>query len=389
MEPWDGPAAVAFTDGRVIGATLDRNGLRPGRWLETKRRLGRRSPPRPACSTSRPSNVAAQGPPAARQAVPGRPRARAGSSPTTRSSARSPTAQAVRRVVRRGRRRTSTTCPSAEPTPAPRRAAARAPARVRLPQEDLRVLLAPMAARRRGADRLDGQRPRARRALRQAPPLFSYFKQLFAQVTNPPIDPIREAIVMSLRVRRRRRGEPARPRRPSTRTSSHARQPILRNAELETLRQVDHRIFRAHTIDITWPRRATAPRACSTALDRHLRRGVEAVVEDGVNVLILSDRGVGAERVADPVAAGRRPPCTTTSCARARACRPASSIESGEPREVHHFASLIGYGAAAINPYLMFETVAELAPTGRVGDVDDRRGASARRQGASARACSR
>ena len=145
MEPWDGPAAVAFTDGRVIGATLDRNGLRPGRWLETKDGwvvLGSETGVMDEPAEQR----RAQGPPAAGQALPRRPRARAGSSTTARSSARSPPRQPVRRLVRRGHR------PPRRPARrAPPRAAPTEPLRARqlafgYTQEDLRVLLAPTAA---------------------------------------------------------------------------------------------------------------------------------------------------------------------------------------------------------------------------------------------------
>jgi hypothetical protein len=154
------------------------------------------------------------------------------------------------------------------------------------------------------------------RCSRPAPPLFSYFKQLFAQVTNPPIDPIREEIVMSL-------GTGSAPSSTCLDESpEHAHQlvmdqPILRNHELETLRNVHHDVFRAHTIDITWPvgRRAgglqrPGTEVCDEAYD---------AIDGGANVLILSDRRCG------PIARRSRrcwpsPRCTTTSSARASAC---------------------------------------------------------------------
>ena len=223
-------------------------------------------------------------------------------------------------------------------------------------QEDLRVLLTPMAA--------EGQEPTGSMgndlALAvlsdRAPSLFSYFKQLFAQVTNPAIDPIREKVVMSL----------------STaigselnlleETREHAHQlvmsqPILRNSELEKLRQVSHDIFRAETIDITWPI-DDGPRGMAQAVDRICAEASYAI-DRGANIIILSDREVSLRRVPIPsllavssvhndlVRAGTR-------------LRAGLVIESGEPREVHHMACLIGYGASAINPYLMFESLWEL-----------------------------
>ena len=190
----------------------------------------------------------------------------------------------------------------------------------------------------------------------RAPSLFSYFKQLFAQVTNPAIDPIREKVVMSL----------------STgigselnlleETREHAHQlvmsqPILRNSELEKLRQVSHDIFRAETIDITWPI-DEGPRGMAQAVDRICAEASYAI-DRGANIIILSDREVSLRRVPIPsllavssvhndlVRAGTR-------------LRAGLVIESGEPREVHHMACLIGYGASAINPYLMFESLWEL-----------------------------
>ena len=155
----------------------------------------------------------------------------------------------------------------------------------------------------------------------QRPLLYSYFKQLFAQVTNPPIDSTREAVVMSVATsvgsERNLLGE----------SPEHAHQlvieqPILLDKQLEALRQVDSSIFKAHTVDITWPV-AEGPAGIDTALERICREADDALA-DGVNILILCDRD-GRDR---PGRRSRRCSpsrrCTTTSCARARACRPAS-----------------------------------------------------------------
>ena len=230
MEPWDGPAAIAFTDGRMIGATLDRNGLRPGRWQLTRRRLrgarlrdrrparrpGGRRAPRAGCSRA--------------SMFLRRHGAAAASSTTTRSRSWSPRASRTGGGSPRASC-TSTTCPTR-----PGRAAgpSRCAPRQRpfgYTQEDLRVHRSRRWRRkRRGADRLDGQR-HALAVLSDRGPLalLSYFKQLFAQVTNPPIDPIREEMVMSSATSRRARGQPAR-RDPRARAPARASgQPILLN----------------------------------------------------------------------------------------------------------------------------------------------------------------
>ncbi len=201
----------------------------------------------------------------------------------------------------------------------------------------------------------------------KSPPLFDYFKQLFAQVTNPPIDPIRESIVMSLSS-----GLGAEQNlldeSPEHAHQLHLSQPVIRAATLERLRQVDHSVFWAHTVDITWPT-AEGPAGLERALAR-ICEEAEEVVEDGVTVLILSDRKVGPGRAAVPallavaavhhhlVRAGTR-------------LQTGLVVETGEARSVSHFAALIGYGAAAVCPYLMFESVSTLAAAGRIPGVDD------------------
>src|SRR5829696_10094770 len=192
----------------------------------------------------------------------------------------------------------------------------------------------------------------------QAPPLFSYFKQLFAQVTNPPIDPIRESVVMSIRTGV---GSEA---NLLDEGPEHAHQlviphPILRNHELESLRGVDSSVFRSHTIPITW-RIADGTEGLVWAVRRIAEQAAEAIAY-GANILVLSDRGVGPTRVAIPsllaVAAVHH-----HLVREGTRLRTGLVLESGEPREVHHFATLIGYGASAINPYLLFESLPLIAP---------------------------
>ena len=301
MEPWDGPAAVAFTDGRVVGATLDRNGLRPGRWVETKDGyvvLGsetgmlsvarRTSSASGACSrASSSSSTSSEG-----RIVEDDEVKRAIADPA-----------ALRRVVRRARRALQR--PRAARRRQARIRAAAAPRQLAFgyTQEDLRVLLAPMA--RAGEEPIGSMGNDAALAVLsdQRPPLFSYFKQLFAQVTNPPIDPIRESIVMSLGT-----GVGAE-RNLLDETPEHAHQlvmdqPILRNDELETLRSVSTDVFRAHTIDITWPvdegpegMQKRLANVCDEATDAHRGRHQHPHP--------VRPRRRPRPR-ADPVAAGRR-----------------------------------------------------------------------------------
>src|SRR6185312_6612109 len=233
-------------------------------------------------------------------------------------------------------------------------------------QEDLRVLMAPMA--KAGEEPIGSMGNDAALAVLsdQRPALFSYFKQLFAQVTNPPIDPIRESIVMSLGTGVGAEGNLL------DETPEHARQlvmsqPILRNAELETLRSLEHPYFKSHTIDITW-----AVQDGAEGLHRRLAEICDEAhdaVAAGTNILILSDRGIGRRRA--PI-----PSLLAVAAVHHHLVREGTRLqtglvlESGEPREVHHFGTLIGYGASAINPYLAFETVDQLVAEGRVPGVE-------------------
>ena len=364
MEPWDGPAAVAFTDGRVIGATLDRNGLRPGRWLETKDGwvvLGSET----GVMDEPAENILRKG-----RLQPGKlflVDVDAGAIIADEDVKRDvATRQPYGDWFEQGVVHLSD-LPAREPA-----CGEVGPIRERqlafgYTQEDLRVLLAPTAAK--GEEPIGSMGNDAALAVLsdRQPPLFSYFKQLFAQVTNPPIDPIREAIVMSVAT------GVGSERNLLAETPEHAHQlsmqtPILRNAELEKLRQVDSSIFRARTLDITWPV-ADGPEGMEAAVDRVCGEA-GAALADGVNVVILSDRGLGPERAPVPslLAVGAVHHHLVREGTRLQA---GLVLESGEPREVHHFATLIGYGASAINPYLMFESLGELVAGERVPGVTD------------------
>ncbi len=359
MEPWDGPASVAFTDGRVVGATLDRNGLRPGRWVETTdghvvlgseiglldipaeqiRRLGRLQPGKLFLVDLQRGRIVEDGE-VKREVSTRRPYGEWYAERSVHFSELPPSDQVTL---------------SEQPMPLRQRAFG-------YTLEDLRVLLTPMA--REAAEPIGSMGNDLSLAVLsdQAPPLFSYFKQLFAQVTNPPIDPIREEVVMSLAT------SLGTERNLFAETPEHAHklvldQPILLNSELETLRHVSYEEFKARTIDITWPV-AKGAAGIEDALARVCAEAHDAIVE-GVNVIVLSDRVMGPSRVPIPsllaVAAVHHHLVREGTRLRAGII-----LESGEPREVHHFATLLGYGASAINPYLMLETLDRLVFDGRI-----------------------
>ncbi len=363
MEPWDGPASVAFTDGRVVGATLDRNGLRPGRWVETTdgyvvlgsesglldippeqvRRLGRLQPGKLFLVDLERGRIVED-------------------EEVKREVA---TAQPYGEWYARNAIPFEELPPSMEVTLSDQALRLRQRA-FGYTQEDLRVLLTPMAVEAQEPVGSMGNDLSLAVLSDQAPPLFSYFKQLFAQVTNPPIDPIREEIVMSLATTL------GNERNLFEETPEHAHkllldQPILLNRELETLREVDHEVYKARTIDATWLVQK-GPEGMGEALERICRQAHEAI-EEGCNILILGDRLLGPRRAPIPsllaVAAVHHHLVIEGTRLRAGII-----VESGEPREVHHFATLIGYGASAINPYLLLETLDELVIEGRIARSD-------------------
>ncbi len=294
LEPWDGPAAVAFTDGRVIGATLDRNGLRPGRWLQTKDGwvvLGSET----GVMDEPASNILRKG-----RLQPGKlflvdleAGAIVADEDVKREvSTRRPYGEWFAQGIVH-----LDDLPEREPSYGSLRPTRERQLAFGYSQEDLRVLLAPTAAK--GEEPIGSMGNDAALAVLsdRQPPLFNYFKQLFAQVTNPPIDPIREAIVMSVGT------GVGSERNLLDETPEHARQlamqtPILRNGELERLRQVDSDVFKSRTLDITWPV-AEGADGLEAALDRVCAEA-DAALAEGVNVLILSDRALGPERAPIP-----------------------------------------------------------------------------------------
>ncbi len=362
MEPWDGPAAIAFTDGKVIGATLDRNGLRPGRYIVTKDDLV------VLASEAGVIEVPAEDILKKGRLQPGRmflvdtvqQRIISDSEIKKQLAARQPYAEWLKQQQ-----------VTLDMLPEPARTIAFHPETLLRRQracgyseEDLRILIGPMAAQ--------GQEPIGSMGtdvplacLSDRPqPLFNYFKQLFAQVTNPPIDPIREELVMSLisYIGTERNILDEAPENCHTLKLPH---PILTNRDLEKLRRVSSGDLLATTLPALF-RASDGEKGLRHSLDDLSARASHAV-DSGYSVLILSDRGV------DPTYAPI-PSLLAMAAVHNRLVKEqkrtqvALIIESGEPREVMHFALLIGYGASAINPYLAIETVHDLKRRGLLPD---------------------
>ncbi|HET9074561.1 MAG TPA: glutamate synthase large subunit [Solirubrobacteraceae bacterium] len=354
MEPWDGPASLCFTDGHTIGALLDRNGLRPGRWVQDVEGyvvLASEA----GVITVAPEHIQRKG-----RLAPGRMFLLDLEEGVIvddeivkrRVASRQPYGQWYDRAIVH-----IDDLPDREP-----RAPRIEPLRSKqlafgYSQEDLKLVVAAMAARGEEPVVSMGNDAALPVMSDRQPPLFSYFKQLFAQVTNPPIDPIRELVVMSLQA------SVGPELNILTESPEHAHQlvldqPILRNHELEKLRQCSHEFFVPATLDTTWPIEQ-GPDGMEVRLEE-LCEEAARYVENGATILILSDRNLGPERVAMPsllavaavhqhlVRQGTRLRCGLV-------------VESGEPRQIHDMATLIGFGASAINPYLMFESLDELA----------------------------
>ncbi|MGB0573335.1 MAG: glutamate synthase large subunit [Alphaproteobacteria bacterium] len=358
MEPWDGPAAIAFTDGKVIGATLDRNGLRPARYLETKdgfvllaSEMGVLDIPE--------ENIARKW-----RLQPGKmllidlEKGKTISDEDLKNElvASHPyrewlanTQIRVRDLPEVGRP------PVVSQTPLLKRQQA-----FGYSEEDLKFLMMPMAHTGQEATGAMGTDTPISALSSRSKPLASYFKQLFAQVTNPPIDPIREEIVMSLVSFIGPRPNLLDLEGTSTLKRLEVRQPIISNSGLEKIRAIgdiaDNQ-FMTQTLDITYGV-ARGAAYMEEAIENVCKRAEESVGQ-GYNIIILSDRLVGPDRVA-------LPSLLATSAVHHYLIRKGLRtsvglvVETGEAREVQHFATLAGFGAEAINPWLAFETLEDL-----------------------------
>jgi glutamate synthase (NADPH) large chain len=361
MEPWDGPADMAFSDGRQIGATLDRNGLRPSRFIVTEDGL-----------VVMASEIGVLPIPDSKivqkwRLQPGKmflidlEKGRIISNEEIKQEI------AASNPYKDWLKRTQIILEDLKPVE-PR--ASRTDVSLLDRQqafgyttEDLKLLMAPMAVTGQEAVGSMGTDTPISALSSRSKLLYTYFKQNFAQVTNPPIDPIREELVMSLVSFIGPRPNLLDLEGTSRRKRLEVRQPILTNEDLEKIRCIGHYEdrFDTKTLDITYPSEQGAA-GMQGAVERLCERA-EAAVAGGYNIIILSDRMIGSDRI--PI-----PALLATASVHHHLIRKGLRtavglvVESGEPREVHHFCCLAGYGAEAINPYLAFETLLDMHARG-------------------------
>jgi len=364
MEPWDGPAAMVFTDGRLVGGTLDRNGLRPARYVVTTDGLVVLGSEVGVVDFP-PEQVQQKG-----RLQPGRMflvdtvegRIIADNEVKSKVARSKP----YRRWLEQNRIELRGLFGSAGDAEVDTAELARRLAAFGVTREELSMILLPMATNaQEPVGSMGNDAPLA--VLSDRPQsLFGYFKQLFAQVTNPAIDPYREGLVMSLMMFAGER------RNLLDETPEHCRQlkllhPILTNEDLVRLRAARRGDFQVATIETLFDAGANDPAgALKRGLDE-LADAAERAVAEGASLLILSDRNVSAERAAIPSL------LATTAVhhgmlARNLRAEAGIVVESGEPREVMHFCLLCGYGANAVNPYLTLDALAELHHRGETGE---------------------
>ncbi len=361
MEPWDGPASISFTDGKMIGATLDRNGLRPSRFTVTHDdRVIMAS--ETGVLPIDPANVKEKG-----RLQPGKmfvvdmEQGRIISDHELKETicSQKPYAEWLNKYKIK-----------LEELPEPRvmfthlehDQVFKYQKAFGYSTEDLDTIIAPMA--------IDGKEPIGSMGndtplaiLSDQPQhLSAYFKQLFAQVTNPPIDPIRERMVMSLATFAGSNGNLL-VEDPMACHSVELKQPILTNHELEKIRSIDTGVFQAKTLQ-TYFRADGKPGSLKAGIDRLCRYAVDAA-QDGFEVLILTDRAIDSDHA--PI-----PSLLATSAVHHHLIKKGLRgqvgiiVEAGDAWEVHHFACLVGFGATAINPYLAMSSIRDMKITGKL-----------------------
>ncbi len=353
MEPWDGPASVAFTDGKFIGATLDRNGLRPSRYSLTKDNILVMASEQGALEFP-PEDIVLKG-----RLQPGKmfladlEEGRIISDEELKTAFS--TAYPYKEWVEKQKINLDDLPLNREVKQPNHSTILQRQKCYGYTQEDMKTILTPMVNDAYEATGSMGNDAALSVLSHKSINLFNYFHQLFAQVTNPPIDPIREESVMSLTAYIGPQGnlfQQVDENRKFIKLSS----PILTNIQLEKLRGVSDFDFKAKTINILF--NATKKGSMEESLLKVMQEAEQAV-NDNYQVIILSTRGISKTRAAIPsllatsavhhhlIKKGIRTNCGLV-------------VETGEAREIHHFATLIGYGANAINPYLAFETIEDM-----------------------------
>ena len=368
MEPWDGPAGITFTDGRIVGAVLDRNGLRPLRYLVTDDDLVIVASESGAIEVDH-ERIVRKGKLGPGQMIAVDTRERVfwdNQRIKTYFAHRRPYAVWVDRHLREFQQTLSyagfLNLPSHQPPEIRGDTLLQLQAAFGYTAEELTVVIRPMVeSSKEPIGSMGDDTPYA--VLSKLPrPLFHYFKQRFAEVTNPPIDPLREELVMSTRMLLGARGNLL------EESEEHARLlaldgPILQDHELDILKNLDDEAFRAVTWSATFDVR-DGPAGLERAI-AELCYEASRAVDLGARILILSDRGVGPDRAPIPslLAVGA---VHHHLIREGKRMRVSLIAETGEAREVHHFACLIGYGASAINPYLALATVRDMVESGQL-----------------------
>ena len=365
MEPWDGPASVAFTDGTTIGAVLDRNGLRPSRYYVTKDDLVIMAS-EAGVLPIKPERILVKG-----RLQPGRifvvnmEEGRIIADEEVKDSIvhAHPYGEWLKQhLVSLDQ---ITDAPSLQPLQDTQPLIQRQTA-FGYTFEELRILLSPMA--QNGVEAIGAMGTDTPLAVlsNRSKLLYDYFQQLFAQVTNPPIDSIREAIITSPETTIGAERNLLKPE-PESCHLIHLKTPIISNQELAKLKNIDRGDFKSITLPILFnPQDGTA--GIEGAIEGICHQADEAIAS-GKSIIILSDRGVNKDNAPIPAllaVAGlhhhliRQGTRTQVGIV----------LESGEPREVHHYAVLIGYGCGAINPYLAFETLGQMIAENLLVDID-------------------
>ena len=361
MEAWDGPASIGFTDGKAIGALLDRNGLRPSRYWVTKDDLVIMGSEAGVLDIP-PGDVVRKG-----RLEPGKmflvdlEQGRIVDDDELKHEIA--TAKPYGKWLDEFMPSLSE-LPEAPHVPGPdHETLLHRQQAFGYTLEDLKYILMPMGNAGEEAIGSMGTDTPIAVLSDQAQPLFNYFQQLFAQVTNPPLDAIREELVTSVLTGAGGEGNLLDPRPESCRQIA-LETPILDNDEMARFKQLeDWRGFKSATLSMTFPA-ADGADGMARALDSMFEKAV-AAIKEGANLLILSDRGVGARNAPIPsllACAGLHHHLVRVGM-RTRA---GLIVECGDAREVHHFALLLGYGAGSINPYLAFETLDDMLGQGMI-----------------------
>ncbi len=374
MEPWDGPASIVFTDGRQIGATLDRNGLRPSRYCVTDDDL---------VIMASESGVL----PVPEHKIIRKWRLQPGKMfLIDLEQGRMVDDEEIKATLSHSKpykqwiENLRIKLDDVKSSPAGAAKPHEVGSNVEVPslldrqqafgytQEDIKFLMAPMALNGEEATGSMGNDSPLAVLSNKNKPLYNYFKQLFAQVTNPPIDPIREAIVMSLVSFVGPKPNLLDINQVNPPMRLEVSQPVLNTADMQKLRDIEAHTqgkFKSYTLDITYPL-AWGHEGVEAKLASLCAEAVDAI-KSGKNILIVSDRGISPAQVAIPAALALsavhqhlvKEGLRTTA---------GLVVETGSAREIHHFAVLAGYGAEAVHPYLAIETLAEMA-VGLSGDL--------------------